>query len=52
MTKKYNSPMLLVVSIKNNVIETSGPAVDYSSTNNNETLVGAPDRFRDYYEGY
>jgi hypothetical protein len=52
MTKKYNSPMLNVISINNHIIATSGPAVEYTTTNSNESLVGAPDRFRDYYEGY
>ncbi len=45
--------MLQVVSINNHIIATSGPAVDYTTTNGTESLVGAADRLRDDWDaGY
>ena len=54
--KKYNSPMLQVVSIKNNVIETSGGVTTGSSLGNaftgTDVSYSAGRRFDDWYEGF
>ena len=51
MTKKYNTPMLQVVSIKQNDILTSSPVLS-STEYSGGTILGA-DRFRDDYDaGY
>ena len=54
MTKKYNSPMLQVVSIKSNDIlttSTMGMLGDYNSSN---VTIAAPGQraFDEWYEGY
>ena len=56
MTKKYNSPMLQVVSIKKSDIVTASPMNIYDDvTIDNPNSILAPDRyyrFGSYYEGY
>ena len=51
MTKIYNTPMLQIVSIKNNDIVCSSPMLS-STEYSGGTILGA-DRFRDDYDaGY
>ena len=57
MTKKYNTPMLQVISIKNNVIATSGGVGTGATLGNawdENDITFAPDRnvFNNYYEGF
>ena len=53
MTKKYNSPMLQIVSIKRNDIITGSQDAPLSSGSQNNDLGLAPDRFRDDWDaGY
>ena len=53
MTKKYENPMLQIVSIKNNdIVVTSGPGINTSSVVEVGN-IGAPDRIRDDWDaGY
>ena len=51
MTKKYNSPMLQVVRMKNNDIVTISKTEEYDE--NYETLApGQRNAFDSWYEGY
>ena len=56
MTKKYNSPMLNVVSInKKDIIATSDPVVGFGNpdvTKDGSQACTAGRRFDDWYEGY
>ena len=55
MAKKYNSPMLQVVSIKKNDIVTASQLNIYDEEITNSSGILAPDRFYrfgSYYEGY
>ncbi len=58
MIKKYNSPMLQVVSVKNNVIATSGGVTDDSTLGNDykesdvSYSAGRINVFDRWYEGY
>ena len=55
MTKKYNSPMLQVVSIKrNDIIATSGEPQLFGNkfTGSSENVLSAGRRFDEWYEGY
>ena len=52
--KKYENPMLQVISVKSNDILTNSPVSmgmigDY---NGSSISIAAPDRFNDYYEGF
>ena len=48
--KTYNSPMLQVVSIKNDIVTTSDPKYGGMTTATSGNL--APDRFNDWDAGY
>ena len=55
MTKKYNTPMLQVVSISSkDIIATSNPNVSMNVTDftGSNTQICAPDRFNDWDAGY
>ena len=54
MTKKYNSPMLQVVSIKKNDILTTSTLTMYNTEydSNKGSILSAGRRFDEWYEGY
>ena len=52
MTKKYNSPMLQVVSIKKNDIITGSPVLTNNVWTTSDEILSAGRRFDDWYEGY
>ena len=54
MTKKYNSPMLQVVSIrKKDIIATSDLSIGLSSgSQNNDAALGVGRRWDDWNEGF
>ena len=51
MNKKYNTPMLTLVSIKHNDIVTGSPLGINVGTEYSGSVIYAPDRFNDWYEG-
>ena len=52
MTKKYESPMLRLVSIKHNDIVTGSPLGINVGTEYQGSTIYAPDRFNDWDAGY
>lgn len=50
--KKYINAELTIVNVKNSDIMTTSPMGVHLDTEYTGTVIYAPDRFNDWYEGY